>query len=65
MRLTAILSLTLAAAIPAFSQTAPAKAAAPAAQAAAPAAEVKGPHPKSAEENTALLAMFKAQDPDS
>ncbi len=65
MRRIAILSLALAAALPAFSQTAP-KAAAPA-QGAAPAAAPAptGPHPKSAEENTALLAMFKAQDPDS
>jgi tetratricopeptide (TPR) repeat protein len=41
---------------------------APAAGAAAPgapAAQPAGPHPKSAEENAALLAMFRAQDPDS
>src|SRR3569833_135625 len=75
MRRIAILPIGLAAALAAFSQTAPAPkpaggAAAPAAGAAAPAAPdaaeaPKGPHPKSAEENQALLDMFKAQDPDT
>jgi len=76
MRRIAILPIGLAAALAAFSQTAPAPkpapagGAAPAAGAAAPAepgaAEApKGPHPKSAEENQALLDMFKAQDPDT
>jgi Tfp pilus assembly protein PilF len=75
MRRIAILPIGLAAALAAFSQTAPAPkpaggAAAPAAGAAAPAAPgaaeaPKGPHPKSAEENQALLDMFKAQDPDA
>ncbi|HEY4087509.1 MAG TPA: tetratricopeptide repeat protein [Bryobacteraceae bacterium] len=77
MRRIAILPIGLAAALAAFSQTAPAPkpapaggAAAPAAGAAAPAAPgaaeaPKGPHPKSAEENAALLEMFKAQDPDT
>lgn len=76
MRRIAILPIGLAAALAAFSQTAPAPkpapagGAAPAAGAAAPAepgaAETpKGPHPKSAEENQALLDMFKAQDPDT
>ncbi len=74
MRRIAILPIGLAAALAAFSQTAPAPkpaggaatpagAAAPAAPGAAEAP--KGPHPKSAEENQALLDMFKAQDPDS
>ncbi|HVW08833.1 MAG TPA: hypothetical protein VHC90_09635 [Bryobacteraceae bacterium] len=72
MRRIAILPIGLLAAIAAFSQTAPAPAGgaaptagAPAAGAAAPGAEPTGPHPKSAEENAALLTMFKAQDPDS
>ena len=76
MRRIAILPIGLAAALAAFSQTAPAPkpapagGAAPAAGAVAPAepgaAEApKGPHPKSAEENQALLDMFKAQDPDT
>jgi tetratricopeptide (TPR) repeat protein len=76
MRRIAILPIGLAAALAAFSQTAPAPkpapagGAAPAAGAAAPAAPgaaeaPKGPHPKSAEENQALLDMFKAQDPDT
>lgn len=71
MRRIAILPIGLAAALAAFSQTAPAPnpapagGAAPAAGAAAPAEAPKGPHPKSAEENNALLEMFKAQDPDS
>jgi len=71
MRRIAILSIGLLAALPAFSQTpAPAPAAPPAGAAVgatgatgAP-AEVKGPHPKSPEENAALLEMFKAQTPD-
>lgn len=58
MRRTAVLAISLLAALPAFSQTAPATAPA----AAAPA---KGPHPKSKEENDALVAMFKAGDPDA
>ncbi|HVY92591.1 MAG TPA: hypothetical protein VHA14_07580 [Bryobacteraceae bacterium] len=78
MRRIAILPIGLLAAITAFSQTAPAPApaaggaapaaGAPAAGAAAPgapAAQPAGPHPKSPEENAALLAMFRAQDPDS
>jgi hypothetical protein len=81
MRRIAILPIGLAAALAAFSQTAPAPkpatpaggaapaagAAAPAAPGApgAPAAEPTGPHPKSPEENQALLDMFKAQDPDA
>jgi len=58
MRRIAILLIGIA--IPAFCQTAPAPAAG-----AAPAAAPKGPHPKSAEENNALVAMFKAPDPDA
>jgi tetratricopeptide (TPR) repeat protein len=80
MRRIAILPIGLLAALTAFSQTPPAPApggTAPAAGAAAPAApgvpgapgatgaEPTGPHPKSPEENQALLDMFKAQDPDS
>src|SRR3569623_2886971 len=76
MRRIAILPIGLAVALAAFSQTArapkpaPAGGAAPAAGAAAPAAPdaaeaPKGPHPISAEENQALLDMFKAQDPDT
>jgi tetratricopeptide (TPR) repeat protein len=81
MRRIAILPIGLAAALAAFSQTAPAPkpappaggaapaagAAAPAAPGApgAPAAEPTGPHPKSPEENQALLDMFKSQDPDA
>jgi tetratricopeptide (TPR) repeat protein len=61
MRRIAILAIGIFAALPAFSQAPPA--AAPAAGA-APAAP-KGPHPKSKEENDALLAMFKAADPDA
>jgi tetratricopeptide (TPR) repeat protein len=59
MRRIAILLVSLTAAIPAFSQAPPAPAAAPAG---APAA--KGPHPKSAAENDAIVAMFKETDPD-
>ena len=64
MRRIAIIAISLLAALPAFSQTPPA-AAPPAAGApgAAP-GEVKGPHPKSPEENAAMVAMFKATDPD-
>jgi Tfp pilus assembly protein PilF len=80
MRRIAILPIGLAAALAAFGQTAPAPnpapagGAAPAAGAAAPAtpgapgapaAQPAGPHPKSPEENQALLDMFKAQDPDA
>ncbi len=64
MRRIAILAVSFLAALPAFSQTAPAPAAAPAALPGG-APEVKGPHPKSPEENTALVAMFKATDPDA
>jgi tetratricopeptide (TPR) repeat protein len=60
MRRIAILFVSLTAAIPAFSQAPPAPAAAPAG---APAAAT-GPHPKSAAENDAVVAMGKAQDPD-
>jgi tetratricopeptide (TPR) repeat protein len=63
MRRIAILFVSLAAAIPAFSQAPPAPAAAPAGAAAPPAA-AKGPHPKSAAENDAIVAMFKETDPD-
>ena len=63
MRRIAILLVSLAAAIPAFSQAPPAPAAAPAG-AAAPAEAVKGPHPKSPAENDAIVAMFKETDPD-
>ncbi len=66
MRRIAILFVSLAAAVPAFSQAPPAPApagtAAPAGAAAAPA--IKGPHPKSAAENDAIVAMFKETDPD-
>ncbi|HXE63630.1 MAG TPA: hypothetical protein VN519_08820 [Bryobacteraceae bacterium] len=70
MRRIAILPIGLLAALTAFSQTAPAPAPAPAAGGAAPAAgaaaaQPAGPHPKSPEENQALLDMFKAQDPDT
>lgn len=67
MRRIAILATSLLAVIAASAQTAP-KAAAPAAPAAAaPAAPpvTPGPHPKSAEENTAVLAMGKAETPDA
>jgi tetratricopeptide (TPR) repeat protein len=63
MRRIAILFVTLIAAIPAFSQTAPVPAAAPAG--AAGASGAKGPHPKSNAENDAIVAMGKAPDPDS
>ncbi len=61
MRRIAILLVSLTAAIPAFSQAPPA--AAPAG-AAAPAPATTGPHPKSAAENDAIVAMFKETDPD-
>ncbi len=68
MRRIAILFVILSAAVCAFSQTAPPPAgAAPAAGAAAPAGAAPatpGPHPKSPEENAAVVAMTKAQDPD-
>src|SRR5580704_1109203 len=66
MRRIAILSIGLLAALSAFGQTAPARAAAPAAAAGATGAT--GPHtpkPKSNAENNALVAMFKAPDPDA
>ncbi|HVV46634.1 MAG TPA: hypothetical protein VHC72_15580 [Bryobacteraceae bacterium] len=49
---------------PAAGAAAPATPGAPGATG-APAAEPTGPHPKSPEENQALLDMFKAQDPDT
>jgi len=64
MRRIAILSIGLLAALPAFSQT-PAAAPAGAMGASGAAAAPKGPHPKSNAENDALLAMFKATDPDA
>jgi tetratricopeptide (TPR) repeat protein len=67
MRRIAIIFVILSAAVCAFSQTAPPAAgagAAPAAGAGAPTA-TPGPHPKSPEENTAVVAMSKAADPDS
>lgn len=60
MRRIAILFIGLLAALPAFSQTAPAPAGAVGATGAP-----KGPHPKSAAENNAVLAMLKSPDPDS
>src|SRR5262252_5410471 len=63
MRRIAILFIILSAAVCAFGQTAPPPAA-PAAGAAAPAA-TPGPHPKSPEENAAVVAMTKAQDADT
>jgi tetratricopeptide (TPR) repeat protein len=69
MRRIAILAISLLAALPAFSQTppTPAPAAAPAGAVGAAGATgaTKGPHPKSPEENAALVAMFKATDADS
>jgi len=67
MRRIAILFVSLLAAIPAFSQTAPAPAAAPAGAmgAAGASGAVKGPHPKSNAENDAIVAMGKAADPDA
>ncbi len=53
--------LTIALAIPAFCQTAPA----PAAGATPAAAADQGPKPKTKEENDALLAIGGAKDPDS
>jgi tetratricopeptide (TPR) repeat protein len=70
MRRIAILATSLVAVLPAFAQTAP-KAPAPAAPAApaVPAAPAPpttpGPHPKSAAENDAVVAMSKAADPDA
>jgi tetratricopeptide (TPR) repeat protein len=63
MRRIAILFVSLAAAIPAFSQAPPAPAAAPVGAAGATGA-AKGPKPKSAAENDAIVAMFKETDPD-
>jgi tetratricopeptide (TPR) repeat protein len=63
MRRIAILFVSLVAAIPAFSQAPPAPAAAPAGAAGATGA-AKGPHPKSAAENDAIVTMFKETDPD-
>lgn len=67
MRRIAILFTGLLAAVPAFSQTAPAPAAAPAGAMGATGASgaIKGPHPKSNAENDAIVAMFKATDPDT
>jgi tetratricopeptide (TPR) repeat protein len=62
MRRIAIFAIGILAALPAFSQAPPAGA--PGATGAA-AAAAKGPHPKSREENDALLAMFKTPDPDA
>lgn len=69
MRRIAIFAISSLAVTSAFSQTAPKAAAAPPAApatAAAPVAQApsKGPHPKSAEENAAVVAMSKATDPD-
>lgn len=64
MRRFAILTIALATAVSAFGQAKPAQGAA-AAPAAAPAPAPTGPHPKSPEENAAVVAMLKAADPDS
>jgi tetratricopeptide (TPR) repeat protein len=56
MRRLAILTIGILAALPAFSQTAPPPA--PPAAAGAPGAAPAGPHPKSAEENSALVALL-------
>jgi tetratricopeptide (TPR) repeat protein len=63
MRRIAILFVSMTAAIPAFSQAPPAPVPAPAG-AVAPAGAAKGPKPKSAAENDAIVAMFKEADPD-
>jgi len=67
MRRIAIIFVSLIAALPAFSQTAPAPAAAPAGAmgAAGASGAIKGPHPKTNAENDAIVAMGKAPDPDS
>lgn len=57
MRRIAILAISLLAALPVFSQTAPAPAAAPPG---APAAAPTGPHPKTAAENSALVVLMNA-----
>jgi tetratricopeptide (TPR) repeat protein len=64
MRRIAILSIGLLAALTAFGQTAP-PAPAAGAMGAAGASGPKIPKPKSAAENNAVLAMFKAADPDA
>jgi len=63
MRRIAILSIGLLAALSAFGQTTPAPAPGPAG--ATGASGPKVPHPKSKAENDAVLAMFKASDPDA
>jgi len=62
MRRIAILTFSMFAALPAFSQTAPAPAppATPGAAAAPGAAATPGPHPKSPEENNALVALLNS-----
>lgn len=64
MRRIATLFISLIAALPAFSQAPAAAPAGAAASTGAGAPAVKGPHPKSAAENNAIIALFKEQDPD-
>lgn len=65
MRPIAIFFVSILAALPAFSQTAPAAAPTGAMGASGASGAIKGPHPKSNAENQALVEMFKTTDPDT